>query len=165
MKNRQWRVFAFREVDMSPTAASEMPSPIRNDALFQNSPHLSQYSRWIQWVSRHRAIPSDELRRNHTLEICHFAGPTRDVGSADHGESVAVVPRRCGFVEPWRRLDEGFTCAAEEFSQSPAGTANQQRHRRARANNSQRASVHTREPTRSPCGAGVATARLAVHFA
>src|SRR5206468_12809561 len=74
MKNRQWRVFAFREVDMSPTAASEMPSPIRNDALFQNSPHLSQYSRWIQWVSWHRAILSEELRRNNTLDICHLSG-------------------------------------------------------------------------------------------
>ena len=94
-----------------------------------------------------------------------MAESTRDVGSADHGESVSVVPHTCEFGEPWRRLDEGFTCAAEEFFQSPAGIANQQRHRGARANNSQRASVHTREPNRSVSGAGVATAWLAGHFA
>jgi hypothetical protein len=99
------------------------------------------------------------------METRHLAGSTPDVESAGHCESVAVAPRTCGFVEAWRRLDEGFTCAAGQFFQSPAGIANQQRHRGARANNSERASVHAREPTRSICGAGVATARLAVHFA
>ena len=120
---------------------------------------------WIPLVSRHRAIPSDAPHTNHTLETRHLAGSTPDVGSAGHCESVAVAPRTCGFLEPWRRLDEGFTCAAGQFFQRPAGIANQQRHAGARANNSQRASVHAREPTRSLCGAGVATARLAVHFA
>src|SRR5204863_8360751 len=98
---RRWRIFSrlARLICRRP-AAREVPSRIRNDALFQNSPHLSQYSHWIQWVWRHRASPSDGLRRNHTLEIFHFAGSTRDVGSADHGESVSVVPHTCEFGEP-----------------------------------------------------------------
>ena len=117
------------------------------------------------WYRGHRAIPSDAPHTNHTLETRHLAGSTPDVGSAGHCESVAVAPRTYGFVEPWRRLDEGFTCAAGQFFQRPAGIANQQRHGGARANNFQRASVHAREPTRSLCGAAVATARPAVHFA
>jgi hypothetical protein len=134
-------------------------------ARIQRLSAKQRWSRWSPWVSRRRAISSAALHKNRTMETRHLAGSTRDVGSADHCESVGAVLRRCGLCGPWRRLDEGFTCAAGQFFQSPAGIANQQRHGGARANNSQRASVHAGEPTRSLCGAAVATARLAVHFA
>src|SRR5437899_6286238 len=100
---------------MSPTAATEMPSRIRNDALFQNSSHLSQYSRWIPWVSKHRAISSGAPRKNHTTETRHLAGSIRDVGPADHCGSVAVVLSKCGFRGASSVTRCKFKCAAGGF--------------------------------------------------
>ena len=67
-------------------------------------------------------------------------------------------------------LGERFKCAAEHFLQSLAGIADQRWRRGARANNSQRPNVLARgvcgaEPTRSLCGAGVATTPPAIRFA
>src|SRR4029453_10997247 len=55
-----------------------------------------QYFRWIHLAVRQRAIPSDAPHKNHTVETRHFAGPTRDVGSAGRCESFAAGPRKCG---------------------------------------------------------------------
>ena len=46
-------------------------------------------------------MPSGAPRTNHTSDIPHLAGSTRDVGSADHCEFSAEVLRRCGLCNPW----------------------------------------------------------------
>jgi hypothetical protein len=57
--------------------------------------------RWLLLVWRYQVIQSDALRNNHTSGIAHLAGSTRDVGAADHCESVAAGLHMCRFCEPW----------------------------------------------------------------
>ena len=44
-------------------------------------------------------FPSDAPRKSHTWESRHLAGPIRDVGSADPGESVSAGLRTYGVDE------------------------------------------------------------------
>ena len=51
-------------------------------------------SRWIFLVSQRQATPSGALRKNRTSVIRHLAESIRDVGAADHCESVAAGLRK-----------------------------------------------------------------------
>ncbi len=56
---------------------------------------------WVNFASRQRATPSGALRKNRTSGIRHLAESIRDVGAADHCESVAAGLRKWRFYELW----------------------------------------------------------------
>ena len=88
----------------------------RNRETMKNSPpsnfprptgladrRLQPCYRWNLLLST--IIQSDALRKNHTSGIAHLAGSTRDVGSADHSESVARGVRKCRLDWAWLFLN------------------------------------------------------------
>ena len=76
------------------------------------------------FVSNCRALASGVPRKNRTWEICHLAGPIRDVVPEDRRESSAGARHRCGSHEASllagrkNRVWRGMSCPAWCFGEN-----------------------------------------------